>query len=51
MKIKTLLGLAAIAFVVWFVIEQPTQAAHIVSNIGAFLAKAASGFSNFVASL
>ena len=45
------LVLAAIAFVVWFVIEQPTQAAHIVSNIGAFLAKAASGFSNFVASL
>jgi hypothetical protein len=37
--------------VVWFVIEQPTQAAHIVSNIGTFLAKAASGFSHFVASL
>ena len=51
MKLKTILGWAAVAFIVWFVIEQPTAAAHIVHNIGAFLATAASGFSHFVASI
>jgi hypothetical protein len=50
-NLKTILGWAAVAFLVWFVIEQPTAAGHIVHNIGAFLAKAASGFSSFVASV
>jgi hypothetical protein len=48
---KTLAGYAAIAFVVWWVIEQPASAAHLVHNIGTFLATAASGLSNFVSSL
>jgi hypothetical protein len=48
---KTIAGWAAIAFLVWFVIEQPAAAAHIVHNIGAFLSSAAHGFSTFVASI
>jgi len=50
-NLKTILGWAALAFIVWFVIEQPAAAGHIVHNIGAFLATAASGFSAFVASI
>jgi hypothetical protein len=50
-NLKTIAGWAALAFVVWFVIEQPEAAGHIVHNIGAFLATAASGFSHFVASI
>jgi hypothetical protein len=50
-SLKTILGWAAVAFIVWFVIEQPTNAGHIVHNIGTFLSTAASGFSHFVASI
>jgi hypothetical protein len=48
---KTILGYLAIAFVVWWVIEQPSGAAHVVHNIGAFLTSAAHGLSNFFASV
>ncbi len=51
MNLKTIAGWAALAFIVWFVIEQPANAGHIVHNIGSFLATAASGFSHFVASI
>ena len=51
MSLKTVLGWAAVAFLVWFVIEQPTAAAHIVHNIGTFLTTAAHGLSNFFASI
>ena len=51
MDIKTILGWVAVAFVVWWVIEQPAAAAHLVHNIGAFLSTAAHGLSNFFASL
>ena len=50
-NIKTILGWLAIAFVVWWVIEQPTAAAHVVHNIGAFLTSAAHGLSSFFASI
>jgi hypothetical protein len=50
-NMKTILGWLAIAFVVWWVIEQPTGAAHVVHNIGAFLTAAAHGLSNFFASI
>jgi len=42
---------AAIAFVVWWVIQEPTNAAHLVHNIGTLLSSAASGLSHFVASI
>jgi hypothetical protein len=48
---KTLMGWVVIAFVVWWVIEEPASAAHLVHNIGAFLSTAAHGLSNFVTSV
>jgi hypothetical protein len=48
---KTIAGWAAIAFVVWWIIEQPDSAAHLVHNIGTFLSTAASGLSSFVSSI
>lgn len=51
MSLKTILGWAAVAFIVWFVVEQPANAGHIVHNIGTFLSTAASGFSHFVSSI
>jgi hypothetical protein len=50
-NLKTVLGWAALAFVVWWIIVAPTSAAHIVHNIGAFLSTAAHGFSSFVSSI
>jgi len=48
---KTVLGWVALAFVVWWVIEQPAAAAHLVHNIGTFLSNAAIGLSHFFQSL
>jgi hypothetical protein len=50
-KIKTILSYAAIAFVIWWVIQQPANAAHLVHNIGTLLSSAATGLSHFVASI
>lgn len=51
MNLKTILGWLALAFVVWWIIEQPSAAAHVVHNIGVFLTSAAHGLSNFFASI
>lgn len=51
MNTKTIVGYAAIAFVVWWIIQQPGNAAHIVHNLGNFLTAAANGVSRFVASI
>lgn len=51
MKLKTILGYAAVAFILFFVIKNPTGAAHVVTNIGTFLASAAQGISSFFTSL
>ena len=50
-KLKTILGYTAVAFILFFVIKDPTGAAHVVSNIGNFLASAARGVSAFFTSL
>jgi len=50
-KLKTILTYAAVAFVIWWVIQQPTAAAHLVHNIGSLLTSAATGLSHFVASV
>jgi len=50
-NLKTIATYAAIAFVVWWVIQQPTNAAHLVHNIGTFLSTAAAGLSRFVSSI
>lgn len=51
MKLGTILKWAALAFVVWWVVTQPANAAHLVHNIGTFLTTAAHGLSNFVTSI
>jgi hypothetical protein len=49
--LKNILFYALIAFIVWWVIQQPTNAAHLVHNIGSLLSEAATGVSHFVASI
>ena len=51
MKLGSIAKWAAIAFVAWWVLKQPANAAHLVHNIGTFLSNAASGLSNFVSSI
>jgi hypothetical protein len=48
---KQLLFWTGIALIVWFIIEEPTTAAHVVHNIGTFLSTAARGVSTFVSSI
>jgi hypothetical protein len=50
-NLKTILSYAAVAFVIWWVVQQPTAAAHLVHNVGSLLSDAAHGMSNFVASI
>jgi hypothetical protein len=50
-NLKTIIGWLALALVIWWVIEAPTSAAHVVHNIGAFLSSAAHGITTFFASL
>jgi len=50
-NLKTVLGWLALAFVVWWIIEQPSAAAHVVHNIGVFLTSAAHGLSSFFSSI
>ena len=51
MNLKTVLTWAAVAFVLWWVIQQPESAAHLVHNIGSILTTAANGISHFIASI
>jgi hypothetical protein len=48
---RTVLGWLAVAFVVWWMIEQPTGAAHVKHNIRTFPSTAAAGLPRFFASL
>jgi hypothetical protein len=50
-KPRQILTYAAIAFVIWWVVQQPTSAAHLVHNVGSLLSEAAHGLSSFVASI
>ena len=51
MNLKTVLGWLAVAFVIWWIIEDPSGAAHVVHNIGYFLASAARGIATFFSQL
>ena len=51
MKLGTILKWAALAFVLWWVIQEPTAAAHLVHNIGSLLSQAAHGLSSCVANI
>jgi len=48
---KSIAGWAALAFIVWFVLVEPTAAAHVVHNIGAFLSSAAHSITTFFTSI
>ena len=50
-KLKTILGWLAVAFLLFFVIKDPTGAAHIVNDIGNFLSSVAHGLTAFFTSL
>ena len=50
-KLKTILGWLAVAFLLFFVIKDPTGAAHLVNDIGNFLTAAAHGLADFFTSL
>ncbi len=51
MNLKQILGYAAIALILFFVIKDPSGAAHVVNNIGNFLSSVARGFTSFLDSL
>ncbi len=51
MKLSNILKWVILAFIVWWVIEAPGSAAHLVHNIGTFLSTAANGLSHFVSSI
>lgn len=51
MSAKTIAGWLALAALMWWVIQSPTGATHVVHNIGTFLSDAASGLTNFFASI
>jgi hypothetical protein len=48
---KSILGWLALAFVVWWVIENPHAAANIVFNIGHWMTSTAHDISNFFATI
>jgi hypothetical protein len=50
-KLSNIVKWLALAFVVWWVIQQPTSAAHLVHNIGSLLSQAAHGISSFAANI
>jgi hypothetical protein len=50
-KPSRILTYLAIAFVIWWVIQEPASAGHLVHNIGSLLSQAAHGMSSFVASI
>jgi len=50
-KLRQVLTYLIIAFVIWWVIQQPANAAHLIHNIAGLLTNAAKGLSNFVANI
>jgi hypothetical protein len=50
-NLKTILTYAAIAFAIWWVVQQPANAAHLIHNIAGLLTSLAKGLSNFVSSV
>jgi hypothetical protein len=50
-NLKSIAGWLALAFVIWWILVEPTAAAHVVHNIGAFLSSAAHSISTFVTSI
>lgn len=51
MNVKQVLTYAVIAFAIWWVIEQPANAGHLIHNIASFLTTAANGLAHFVSDI
>lgn len=51
MNLKTVLTWAAVAFVLWWLINQPASAAHLIHNISAVVNGAAHGLSHYLATI
>ena len=51
MTLKNVIKWAIIAFIVWWIVQQPASAAHLVHNIGTLLSSAAKGLAHFVTSI
>ena len=51
MKLRQVLTYALIAFIIWWIVQQPASAAHLIHNIAGLLTTAAKGMSNFVTSI
>jgi hypothetical protein len=50
-NLKQILTYAVIAFLIWWVVQQPANAAHLIHNIAGFLTSLAKGLSSFVTSI
>jgi hypothetical protein len=50
-NLRQILTYALIAFAIWWVVQQPTNAAHLIHNIAGLLTQAAQGLSNFVSKI
>jgi len=51
MNLKQVLTYLLIAFAIWWVVQQPANAAHLIHNIAGLLTSVAKGLSNFVANI
>ena len=51
MKPRQIITYLVIAFVIWWLIQEPASAGHLIHNIGALLSQAAHGVSTFIASI
>lgn len=51
MNIKKVAGWTAVAFMMWFVITQPSGAAGMIQNMGDIMQNAAEGMSTFMTSI
>jgi hypothetical protein len=50
-KLGNIVKWALIVFAVWWIVKEPTNAAHLVHNIGTALSNAANGLSSFFTSI
>lgn len=50
-KPRQIITYLVIAFVIWWLIQEPASAGHLIHNIGALLSQAAHGVSTFIASI
>jgi hypothetical protein len=50
-KPRQIITYLIIAFIIWWVIQEPSSAGHLIHNIGDLLSEAAHGMSNFISSI